>query len=391
MNRIINSNRGKLPVIDRTPLSVQPRAGYDMLYVNRHTVSEPADIAEPTVTVDETVIVNQPDPEIAFRIAELLLDDTSPKMEEVADTVQETPSAAFIYEPESIIEDIEPVFVEPLQFEEPTPIAVQMVKDETKPVLSHGVPELPLEKKVDAITKALEKARSDLDKEYKKRFALKRLTLGLIGTVLLLSTGYVGLDTWMANNKAKADTSQTTAAKDSTNPVPDPNQEGKDTSPLPVNALANYNVAPNLPRALYIDKINVAARLLQMNVNADGTVQAPRNIFDAGWYTGSVKPGEPGAMFVDGHSSGSSHLGLFGNLDSLAVGDTMQIEKGDGTRLVYKVAFKETVKLENVDMKKALKPYGNATKGLNLMTCAGGWTSDDSTMKERTIIYTQQI
>jgi sortase (surface protein transpeptidase) len=333
-----------------------------MLYVNRHIVSEPADTTEPIVTVDETVIVNQPDPEISVRIAEILLDERVSQPKEVA----EAPVAV-------VIDELEPVI------------------EETKPVLNHGVPELPLEKKVDAITKALEKARNDLDKEYKKRFAFKRLTLGLIGVVLLLSTGYIGLDTWMANNKVKADTSQTTAVNDSPNPVPDPNQEGKDTSPLPANALANYNVSSSLPRALYIDKINVAARLLQMNVNNDGTVQAPRNIFDAGWYTGSVKPGELGAMFVDGHSSGSSHLGLFGNLDSLAVGDTMQIEKGDGTRLVYKVAFKETVKLENVDMKKALKPYGNATKGLNLMTCAGGWTSDDSTMTERTIVYTQQI
>jgi len=449
MNRIINSNnRGKLPVIDRVPTSVHPRAGYDMIYVNRHTVTQPTapivsnaadepvvveapeieqpeyvealvseQAQEPTVTVDETIIVTPVTPEISERIAALLLEDEMPQVSEIVEAIQviqEVPAetvATPSYEPDfAVVDEVAPVafdelvqvnpakasFEESAVNEEPiqivekfAPVIEQMVQEVSSPVFNHGVQEIPVEKKVDAITKALEKARKDLDREHQKRFALKRVTLGLIGMVLLLATGYVGIDTWMTNSQVKADT--TKVVNDSPNPVPDQSQEGKDLSPLPANALTNYNVAPNLPRALYIEKINVSARLLQMNTNKDGTIQAPRNIFDAGWYTGSVKPGETGAMFVDGHSSGRSHEGLFGNLDSLVVGDIMQIEKGDGTRLVYKVAFKETIKLENIDMKKALKPYGGATKGLNLMTCAGGWTSDNSTMTDRTIVYTQQI
>lgn len=402
MNRIINSQRGALPVVDRVPVSVRPRAGYDMLYVNRHTVTEPADETQPTVTVDETVIVDPApvDPDISVKIAALLLEEDTPQpfvpvieppraLEAIAEEpeVQPVVEEVVIATEEPVREEIfEQDFASDPVFEEPVQIEVNEVV--SSPVHHQGIPELPLEKKVDAMTKALEKARNDLDKEHQKRFALKRVTLGLVGVILLLATGYVGIDTWMTNSQVKADTSQTS---DTPNPVPDPSQEGKDTTPLPANALANYNVAPNLPRALYIEKLGVAARLLQMNTNPDGTIQAPRNIFDAGWYTGSVKPGETGAVFVDGHSSGRSHEGLFGNLDSLVVGDVMQIEKGDGTRLVYQVVFKETVKLEDVDMRKALKPYGGATKGLNLMTCAGTWTADDTTMTERTIVYTQQI
>lgn len=395
MNDIIppKNNRGQLPKADREAVPVRPRVGYDTLYVNRHTVSEPANETEPTVTTDEVIVVS-PDPDIAIRMAALLVE------EDIAKEAAQT--AAFVPEPvvpaaveeetiaESVVEEAQhnadDVQVDTTETESEPDETVVIIET----ISRHGVPELPIDKKVAAMTQALEKARKDLDKEHRKRFALKRVTLGLIGMVLLLATGYVGVDTLMANNKVKADT-QVTAANDSPNAVPDPSQEGKDTSPLPVNALANYQVASNLPRAIYIDKVNVAARLLHMNVNADGSVQAPRNIFDAGWYTGSVKPGEPGAMFVDGHSSGSSHMGLFGNLDKLVIGDTVQVEKGDGTRLVYQVVFKETVKLADVDMKKALKPYGGAAKGLNLMTCAGGWTSDNTTMTERTIVYTQQI
>lgn len=396
MNDIIppKNNRGQLPTADRQAVPVRPRVGYDTLYVNRHTVSEPANDSEPTVTTDETIVVS-PDPDIAIRMAALLVEeDIAKEAAQSATFAAESLETPIVVEDESILESV----VDDIQ-SDTDDVQADATETESEPaetvviietISKHGVPELPIDKKVAAMTQALEKARKDLDREHRKRFALKRVTLGLIGMVLLLATGYVGVDTLMANNKVKADT-QVTAANDSPNAVPDPSQEGKDTSPLPVNALANYQVASNLPRAIYIDKVNVAARLLHMNVNADGSVQAPRNIFDAGWYTGSVKPGEPGAMFVDGHSSGSSHMGLFGNLDKLVIGDTLQVEKGDGTRLVYQVVFKETVKLAEVDMKKALKPYGGAAKGLNLMTCAGGWTSDNTTMTERTIVYTQQI
>lgn len=398
MNDIIppNNRRGQLPKADREAVPVRPRVGYDTLYVNRHTVTEPADKTEPTVTMDETIVVS-PDPDIAIRMAALLVEEDSAKeaaqtaplaSELVTAPIAEVPIVEeAIPEQEAIIDtaDTEQVAVSEAAAD-PEPVETIVV---IETVTKHGVPELPVDKKVAAMTQALEKARRDLDKEHRKRFALKRVTLGLTGMVLLLATGYVGIDTLMANNKVKAGSQ--TSLVDSPNTVHSQEEEGKDTTPLPTNALANYQVAPNLPRAIYIDKVNVAARVLHMNVNGDGSIQAPRNIYDAGWYTGSVKPDEPGAMFIDAHSSGSSHMGLFGNLDKLAIGDTVQIEKGDGSRLVYQVAFKETVKLADVDMRKALKPYGGAAKGLNLMTCAGAWTSDNTTMTERTIVYTQQI
>lgn len=98
-------------------------------------------------------------------------------------------------------------------------------------------------------------------------------------------------------------------------------------------------------------------------------------------------------MFIDGHSSGSTREGLFGSLDKLVNGDTMQIEKGDGTKLTYRVVHTETVDLDKVDMKKALLPYGNATRGLNLMTCTGSWidNGDGRTLDKRVLVYTEQI
>ncbi len=205
--------------------------------------------------------------------------------------------------------------------------------------------------------------------------------------------GCIGSITWLVSRHAKLQPSQVAVFDQTT--VVDPRtrqtKEGSDKAPLPVDALNNYKVAASLPRALYISKINVAARILPMSVNPDDSVQAPLNINDSGWYNGSVKPGGVGAMFIDGHSSGATREGLFGSLDELAEGDTMQVEKGDGTRLTYKVVHTETVDRDAVDMHKMMLPYGNAPRGLNLMTCSGTWVDSDKTLTQRVLVFTEQV
>jgi LPXTG-site transpeptidase (sortase) family protein len=226
------------------------------------------------------------------------------------------------------------------------------------------------------------------------RLSVYRLSLGAVAAMVLVATGYVGVDTWATNNKVKAQlTSQSVGAESvatATDAQARQAAEGTDTKPLPTGAVKNYTVAAPLPRTLTISKIHVNARILPMSVNPNGALQAPTNIFDAGWYTGSVQPGQIGAMLIDGHSS-ADHQALFGNLGKLVVGDTMQIEKGDGTRLTYKVVFTQTVDKDAVDMHQMLLPYGNAQRALNLITCAGDWINSQDTLTKRLEVFTEQI
>ena len=214
------------------------------------------------------------------------------------------------------------------------------------------------------------------------------LVFGVI--IVLALTGYVSIDTWTTNNKVKAEFSQS----DQTATVASADQkaqEGHDETVLSKNSLADYKVAASLPRVIYINKINISARVIPMSVNVDGSVQAPRNIFDSGWYSGSVKPGEIGAMFIDGHASGPTREGLFAYLDKLVVGDMIEIEKGDSSRLKYKVVHTEIQPLDNFDMKKMLLPYGTVLKGLNLMTCTGKWVESSKTFDKRVLVFAEQV
>jgi LPXTG-site transpeptidase (sortase) family protein len=253
--------------------------------------------------------------------------------------------------------------------------------------MTRGIEHLSPAAKALTLERALNEARKSLKSERRKSRDLKRFGLVFVASVFILVTGYVSIDTIMTNNRVKAETDQSSSAA----VIASKDEEGKDETVPGTDILSKYLVAPSLPRALYIDKIDVAARVLPMGVNNDGSIQAPRNIFDAGWYNGSVKPGEIGAMFIDAHASGATREGLFASIDQLVEGDTLQIEKGDGSRLTYKVTHTEVVGLDDVDMKKVLLPHGNALRALNLMTCTGAWVEGKQTYDQRVIVYAEQV
>lgn len=151
--------------------------------------------------------------------------------------------------------------------------------------------------------------------------------------------------------------------------------------------VGSYKVAADMPRFLQINKLNVFSRILPLGTTKDGNVDAPRNVFDAGWYKNSSKPGQKGAMFIDGHVSGPTKGGIFANLNQLNVGDKIAVEAGNGTKYVYKVAAKEVFEANNVNMAKVLRPYDPVKPGLNIMTCNGKFDAKEQTYNKRLVVY----
>ncbi len=221
----------------------------------------------------------------------------------------------------------------------------------------------------------------------RKKFGFRQIASVSVVVLILMGTGYLGVDTWLTNQKVKQQVAESSIAM----ALPSQESEGMDESPLPANSLENYKVAADMPRVLSIPKANVKARILPMGVNKDGSMQAPQNVADSGWYNASAKPGTPGAAVIDGHASGPTREGLFAYLDKLIVGDTINVEKGDGSQLTYKVLKAEVVPLAEVNMDKLLLPAGKKTEALNLITCTGKWQADKNTYDHRVIIYAERI
>jgi len=223
---------------------------------------------------------------------------------------------------------------------------------------------------------------------YHRKDLLRYGVSAFAAMIVLAFTGYVSFDTWITNNEVKQVVAQRQEAVAQSGGVI--LGEGEDEQEVKPDAVDAYRVAADLPRVLSIEKLGIRARVLPMSVNADGSMQAPVNVFDSGWYGASAKPGTSGAAVIDAHASGATRQGLFAYLDTLAPGDRLTIELGDGQRLTYEVVFTETVPLESVDMGKMLRPY-ETNEGVNLITCTGKWLPEQKTYDHRVTVYTKRV
>lgn len=271
-----------------------------------------------------------------------------------------------------------------------TGVKVAPVSD-NKPVANQTVPSIDRARKEQLIRQVSKMAAKQAKKSRQPKKPRVSHIAYTLASIMLLLTGYVTIDTLMTNQQVRGELTASRDENNIDNQTLHQSREGKDESDPEQAVLSAYSVAPDNPRMLHIDKININARVLPMGVNPDNSVQAPVNIFDAGWYNDSAKPGDIGAVFINAHASGPTRQGLFAYLDTLTKGDKLKIEKGDGTFINYRVVYVETVDLKKVDMRKVLLPYGNTLRGLNLMTCSGEWVQDAQTYDKRTVVYTEQI
>jgi LPXTG-site transpeptidase (sortase) family protein len=122
-----------------------------------------------------------------------------------------------------------------------------------------------------------------------------------------------------------------------------------------------------------------------------GQIAVPDNIYDTGWYDGSSKPGQPGAMFIYGHVSSWTADGVFYNLKKLKTGDQIIVTRGDNTTFTYQVSLTKIYPYNNVDMNTVLAPVNPAKPGLNLMSCTGQVIKGTSEFNERLVVFTSLI
>lgn len=159
------------------------------------------------------------------------------------------------------------------------------------------------------------------------------------------------------------------------------------TATVTADTLRSYQVAPDMARYIRIPKLGVLARVLQVGKTNSGALATPTNVFDTAWYKNSAKPGQPGATVIDGHVSSWTTNGVFYGIKTLAAGDNIEIEKGDGTKLEYTVAQTIAYPVDAVDMKALMKPVAAGQSGLNLLTCSGKYDSKSGEFTQRIAVY----
>lgn len=168
-----------------------------------------------------------------------------------------------------------------------------------------------------------------------------------------------------------------------------------DESPITEETVKSHTVPADHPRYLTIEAIGVKqARILSVGIDSKtGRIAAPIGIYDVGWFNQSAKPGQNGVVFLDGHNGGPTKTGVFKHLPDLKQGQTIKVERGDGTIFTYQVVENYLVPLAEFDepkMARVLTPIDNQ-ETLAIISCTGKWIQATKTYTQRVVIKATKI
>lgn len=184
------------------------------------------------------------------------------------------------------------------------------------------------------------------------------------------------------------------SSKDTLKPPPDALHSASASAPSAVKpsqeVVDTYTVEPDLPKYITIPSVGIdKTRILRLGLDKNSAMAVPNNSFDTGWYDGSRKPGQQGAMFIYGHVSTWQAPGIFYNLKKLKPNDIVVVTRGDDKVFTYQVVSAKIYPADAVDMNTVLSPVNAGTPGLNLMTCTGAIIKGTSEFTERLVVFTK--
>lgn len=142
-----------------------------------------------------------------------------------------------------------------------------------------------------------------------------------------------------------------------------------------------------VPASVAIPKIGARSTLIPLGLAPDGTLEVPDvgRPSQAGWYTRGVQPGQVGPAVIVGHVDGGGHPGVFYRLHELAVGDTVQVGRVDGSTLTFRVYRVQEVRKSAFS---TVEVYGNVPRPeLRLITCGGTWVGGQYGYQDNWVIY----
>lgn len=158
-------------------------------------------------------------------------------------------------------------------------------------------------------------------------------------------------------------------------------------------ALANataLRARPDRATRVRIKAIDVDATVVDLGLNPDRTLEVPADVRLSGWWTGRSVPGEPGPSIVVGHiDSARQGPGVFFRLRELDVGDTVHVERSDGSTAEFRVTETELVLKSEFPTEKV---YGSVDGSqLRLITCGGSFDNSARSYAGNLIVYAEHV
>ena len=139
-----------------------------------------------------------------------------------------------------------------------------------------------------------------------------------------------------------------------------------------------------LPVRLRIPAIRVDTPLLRLGLDKQGAVEAPSVWQEAGWYTGSVRPGLRGPAVILGHVDTHAAPAVFYRLAFLRPGDAVEITRADGTKVTFRVAGQQRVAKSRFPTDLVYGP--TLEPSLRLVTCGGSFNKKTGHYRDNIIV-----
>jgi LPXTG-site transpeptidase (sortase) family protein len=133
---------------------------------------------------------------------------------------------------------------------------------------------------------------------------------------------------------------------------------------------ASTPTAPAIrPTRIEIPGIHVDAPVQLLGLTSTGTLAVPTQTNQAGWYTGSAVPGQPGPTVIAGHLDTTSGPAVFVDLPQLEDGDEIRILLSTGAEVDYQVTGMQTDPKVQFPTTQVYGPSPDSE--LRLITCTG--------------------
>ncbi|MGC4867924.1 class F sortase [Micromonospora sp. DT53] len=151
---------------------------------------------------------------------------------------------------------------------------------------------------------------------------------------------------------------------------------------------APAGLARSAPTSIEIPRIGVAATIMSLGTNPDGTVQVPPldKADQAGWYEPGASPGETGNAVIVGHVD-SAALGpaVFFDLGALTPGDTVTVRRADGVPATFTV---DSVKSYPKTAFPTELVYGPSDRpSLRVVTCGGQFDAAAKSYPDNIVVF----
>jgi LPXTG-site transpeptidase (sortase) family protein len=204
--------------------------------------------------------------------------------------------------------------------------------------------------------------------------------LGIAVGVLVIVAGTVGL---LVGRGSPAPGRMATVSAPTHDIVRDPTARPTPTTVRPGVLQSSYQApgAPGasgtvaMPVSLTIPAIGVKAKVITLGLTSNGSLNTtpldgqPQALDDAGWYTGSSRPGAIGPAIIAGHVNWAPGEGVFANLNQLHPGDLVYVTRADGSSVEFRVTRLQTTLKTDFPAGGVFGETPDAE--LRLITCGG--------------------